>query len=639
MLMNIFCLRQLVRPLILLTLFLLIILNKVGAQSMVFRAEPNLEVVGIEDRLIISYHLENFPSLEASPKVDFGPFTLLSNPYVTSSHQRNNINGKITSKVVLTYIYELKPEQIGTFQIPAAEVTVKGKKYSSNSLTIQVVEGSLQPKRSMQPSNPFGNHPSLFDDFEETIRQMREEYAASMERLNSRSRTDYREFTEDKLQQNIFIKQEVDQTKVYQGAPVFVQYKLYTRLPMNVSISKLPDLRGFWNEDFKLPENQEPTLEVVNGKEYQVFLLKKSVLYPQLHGQLQLDPAEAKGAVGVAELYTDQWGGRFVAQKEVEVHIKSQATTLNVMQLPALPGNIKQYNGAVGDIKREISVESSEMDINEPLILKITYSGTGNLALITAPELSIPEGLTYADVESYQNYDLTPLGLSGTVTFEYHIYGDETGNFKILIPEDAAFNLSNQQYESLREEIIDFQITGAFPESEKMQEEKMVFFKKIKGRTPYNSGAYTWVLLTSFLIGISCIPTSAKAQYWKGILMQRWNLKMDHPHKEALRRLKKAEVFMKSEQSTAFYEEISKALLLFISDQYNLPLASLNKDTYKTVLLNQSIPYEQWSNIEQVIGECELNLYAGGYHNAVPLKETYEQAKQAIIVLQQALKK
>lgn len=641
--LNVLNFRKSVRPLlnlIVLLAFFCIQPNILWAQSMVFRSEANSETIGLEDRLMISVHLENFPKVDTAPEVSFPAFRLMSNPYVTSSQHRNNINGRVTSKVVVSYIYELQPEKTGTFQIPPAEITVEGKKYKSNSLTIKVVEGSTQSRRSSPySSSPFGNHRDPFEELEEWSRQMREAFRENVERLQPRPQLDYRDFTEDKVQQNIFIRQEVDKTEVYEGAPVFVKYKLYTRLPMNVSISKLPDLRGFWTEDFKLPDNPEPELETINGKEYQVFLLKKSVLYPQLNGKLTLDAAEAKGKVGVAELLRDQWGRAYINQKEIDVHIKSKPIALNVKKIPEKPKEIEQYNGAVGQIKRTVSINKESSDINEPFVLTIDYHGIGNLALIAAPKLRMSEELSYSDPDINQDFQLTHQGLSGKISFQYVIYPENTGAFKIWIPSDATYNIAQNTYELLEETSFNLKVTGELSPQSEQEQETLVFFEELHLRTPYANGSALWGILAGLIFLISFLPQSAQAQIWKEKIKAHWKATSVNPHKEALKRLQRAHDLMNTSKTTEFYEEISKALLLLISDQYHLPLSSLNKDTYKSVLLEHAIPHEQWSNIEKVIEDCELNLYAAAYQQSEPMEKTYERAKEAIIGLQQSLKK
>lgn len=96
------------------------------------------------------------------------------------------------------------------------------------------------------------------------------------------------------INDNIFIKVEVDKKNANVGEQITASYKLYTRIAVHMNITKIPALVGFWSQDFKIPFPPEPTNEMVNGKMYNVYELKRSALFPTQTGVLELDPAEAQ---------------------------------------------------------------------------------------------------------------------------------------------------------------------------------------------------------------------------------------------------------------------------------------------------------------------------------------------------------
>ncbi len=88
---------------------------------------------------------------------------------------------------------------------------------------------------------------------------------------------------------------DVDKTNPYVGEQITASYKLYTRLPMTVNLTQLPSLNGFWSQDFQIPNPPKAREEIVNGQRYQVFLLKRSALFPQQDGNLNWMPPKPKG--------------------------------------------------------------------------------------------------------------------------------------------------------------------------------------------------------------------------------------------------------------------------------------------------------------------------------------------------------
>ena len=52
------------------------------------------------------------------------------------------INGKTSREESFTYTYILEGTKEGVYEIPAATIVIDGKKYSSNTLKIEVIKGS-----------------------------------------------------------------------------------------------------------------------------------------------------------------------------------------------------------------------------------------------------------------------------------------------------------------------------------------------------------------------------------------------------------------------------------------------------------------------------------------------------------------
>src|ERR1019366_1016433 len=93
---------------------------------------------------------------------------------------------------------------------------------------------------------------------------------------------------------DVFLKAVVDKTNVLQGEGIAVSYRLYTKLGIsNYSISKLPDLNGFWSQDIIMPQQQPQVMtENINGVAYKYVEVKKTILFAQRAGSLELDPLE-----------------------------------------------------------------------------------------------------------------------------------------------------------------------------------------------------------------------------------------------------------------------------------------------------------------------------------------------------------
>ena len=121
---------------------LLLILKGGYGQDIVFTASAREAVsVGEQFRLIFSLNAQG-AGFRAPALKDF---SILSGPQQSQSTSMQMSNGQITKSVEFTYTYILQASREGTFTIPSASITVDGKSYQSNPVTVKVVTGNAPP--------------------------------------------------------------------------------------------------------------------------------------------------------------------------------------------------------------------------------------------------------------------------------------------------------------------------------------------------------------------------------------------------------------------------------------------------------------------------------------------------------------
>ena len=80
--------------------------------------------------------------------------------------------------------------------------------------------------------------------------------------------------------------------------------------------------------------------------------------------------------------------------------------------------------------------------------------------------------------------------------------------------------------------------------------------------------------------------------------------------KMALKRLHLAGTFLKQNLYTAFYEELHKALLGFVSDKLNIPFAELSKDNLREALKERNVAADHIESFIGILDACEFARYA-----------------------------
>lgn len=67
---------------------------------------------------------------------------------------------------------------------------------------------------------------------------------------------------------------------------------------------------------------------------------------------------------------------------------------------------------------------------------------------------------------------------------------------------------------------------------------------------------------------------------------------------------------MDENQTGAFYEEIERAAMSYLSDRLTIPTAELNKETISQILAQKNVPEPLIKETEQVLSTAEFARYA-----------------------------
>ena len=81
-------------------------------------------------------------------------------------------------------------------------------------------------------------------------------------------------------------------------------------------------------------------------------------------------------------------------------------------------------------------------------------------------------------------------------------------------------------------------------------------------------------------------------------------------NKVAQRRLKAAQKLLKQNNQSAFYEEIERAALSYLSDRLSIPTAELSKDTIADILRQKGIDDALIAEAQDVIATAQFARYA-----------------------------
>jgi hypothetical protein len=626
------------------------------AQEISLSAEASATTMGIEDQIWVSFTVQNPQNLQSIANPAFPNFKVVNGPQ-KSRGSNVSINGnQVVQTESLTLSYLVQATKIGTFNIaPLRAKDAAGRDYQSNSLTIKVVNGSLAQQQRQQSNDPFAGFDPFDDPFFNgnggggdpfaAIRQQQAQMQQLMQQMMQQAQgsggqnfgQNLPEVSEKELGKNIFIRVSVDKTKVNVGEQITATYKMYSRLAMQAQLSKLPSLNGFWTQDFDLPKDQKPQLETLNGVQYNTFTLKKSALFPQQTGTLTLDATEAQGVARIADR-ANPYG------KDVKFKLSSQPVYITVTALP-IKDQPTNFGGAVGSFTLNSKIDKTTLSTDETVNLTLNISGSGNLKLIQAPQLQLPNGLDVFDPTITDTITGRSTTISGTKIISYSIAPRIVGDYEIPAIPFSYFNSKTNSYTTLYTSPVKLHVTQGKNYKKEIAQNKSLsdihgiltqgLSKKHNAGTLLFSGAY-WSMYVLPLLALLLFVFWRKRNEAETSNINLFRNK--YANKVALRRLKTAKQFLDKKEIGSFYEEISKAIWLYLSDKLNIPLANLSKETALEALTNKQVSSTILDKMNRIIDDCEMALYAPS-GAAQQMNNTYLETAQLIGELEETLKK
>lgn len=614
------------------TVVLLLSTELLRAEEVSFTAEaPRSVAVGATFRVTFTVNANG----DRFKGPDFKGFDVLSGPNQSTSQSFQMINGSVSQSVTLQYTYLVRASVAGTFEIRPASITVKGKEYRSNSLTI---EASAQGGGGAAQG---GGQPQAQG------RQQRQQNQGDDGTVNPN---------------DVYVRTLVSKTNPSVGEQITVTYKIYTRVGVsNLQITSLPNISGFWSKDLLDSQKQlQQSTETIDGQEYITAEIRKLALFPLKSGEVVIPPIEMTVVAQVRakkkSRVRDPWFDAFFndpffsgSQQAVEVPLKSNAVKVSVRDLPA--GKPADFSGAVGNYTLTSTVDRTRLKANEAINLKIVVSGTGNIEMIDKLPITFPP-----DFDTYDPKVTSSLrggnSIGGSKTFEYLIIPRNAGQFTINPVNFVYYDLSEGRYKTLTTESYSIEVekgdgTQASVSYSGVDQQDVQYVGndirhiKLPPLALKPAGSHFFGSL-NYLLAMSAIVLAAIALQ---VLVYRRRKAMGNTglmrYKKATgvarKRLKKAGQFLKSGAENEFYNEISQALWGYLSDKFQIPLSELSTDSVNDALTSRKVNEELIKTFTETLHNCEFARFAPGDKNA-NMEQIYTQAMEAISRIERELR-
>ena len=604
------------------TFFLLLILTTVYAwadKKATLTAEaPDVVVSGDQFRLTFTVNTQKVKDFRA-PSITKG-FDVLMGPSRSQQSSTQIINGKVSSSSSITYTYILMAGDAGTYTIPAASIEAEGEKIFSNAITIKV----------LPPDQSAGNAKSSQGSSSQSASQV-----ASGRITNN----------------DLFITATASKTTVHEQEAILLTYKVYTLVNLRQLFGKMPDLKGFHTQEIELPQQKTFSLEHYKGRNYNTTVWRQYILFPQQTGKLEIPSITFEGVVAVQTISDDPFDAFFNGggYREVKKKIVTPKLTINVQPLPAKPEN---FSGGVGEFTLSSSINAKDVKTNDAVTIKLTINGSGNMKLISTPEVKFPEDFEVYDPKVTNNFDVSRSGLTGSQTIEYLAIPRHAGNFTIPPVEFTYFDLKTNSYKTLKTEAYNInvakgkgnadQVIADFTNKEnvKVLGQDIRFIKlgdtKLmpKGDVFFGTISYYLWYIIPFVLFVGLVVFFRKQAAENANVAK---VKTKKANKVATKRMKLAGKLLAENRKNEFYDEVLKALWGYISDKLSIPVSQLSKDNIEAELAKYGVADDVIKDFINALNECEFARYAPGDENEA-MDKVYTTSVEAISKMENSIK-
>jgi tetratricopeptide (TPR) repeat protein len=590
--------------------------SRVVAQS-ISGSAPSQVAVGEQFRLTYTINSDDVEGFRAGNIPN--ELEVLMGPSTSRQSSFQMINGRTSSSSSITYTYILSATDNGTFTIPPARATVNGKQISSNSIRIKV-SGQAQGHAGSQ-------------------RQQRQSSSGIRSAGTPISGSD------------LFIKVSANKNRVHEQEPILLTYKVYTLVDLTSLNGKMPDLKSFYSQEIALPQQKKFTIENVNGKPYRTVTWSQYVMFPQMTGKLEIPPITFEGVVVQANPDIDPFEAFFnggSSYVEVKKQIKAPGLSVEVLPLPERPAN---FSGGVGQFNIKASLDQTEVKANDPVTLRITVSGAGNMKLLKEPVVNFPQDFDKYDAKQNEKTKLTANGLEGSITYEFLAVPRHQGTYDIPPVEFVYYDTRENAYKTLKTEALKLNVAKGNGSSQNSsynsqqdveQLNKDIHYIKTgdteqrqQGDYFFGSTGYWVALLLISLLLISLIVIFRQRAIDNANIGKMRGKKAN---KVAVKRLKLADKLMKQGKANEFYDEVLRALWGYVGDKLNIPVEQLSRDNISQQLSGRNVDEATIAQFIGALDECEFERYAPGDAKG-NMNKTFDAAMTAIIKIEDVMKK
>lgn len=586
-------------------LFIVCLLTVVSLSAEVRAVEVEAQLssdeISIDGQVTLTVSVAGAENVDEPRLPAIGGFNIYTAGKTFSS---STVNGVTTTSV--KYKYVLVPQRTGNFLVGAIKVRVDGKEYSTEPMGITVVKGtsSTVPSQESRPDNSTENGEYIID-------------AA------------------------------ISKDTVYEGELLVYEFKAFQKRGagfLSDPVYVPPSFSGFWREEFgwkRYSRRIRGDIYIVNQMD--------SYLFPVSPGEVEIEPTRVVVTPDVfSSIFNfDPFDSRSLRSRQRAMQPETLLTEPMIIAVLPLPreNRPRDFKGSVGSYKMDVDISSTEVTVDETILLTIKIAGQGNIKTISSPELPEIEGL---DIRS--SGDTTAVReaggvVAGSKTFEYSIIPEQDGLYEIPALKWSYFDPETENYHTLSSKKYSINIKPAggaagdelsglmnIPGDIKVRD--ILSVKSLDGNLERRTRP---LIMNPVFIGMQALPLLLLA----GVIIFRRRQerlmgdirlrRLKRAHGLARKKLSSASSLLKSGNLDNFYGEISKAVYQYVGDKFNYSASGLTESKVVEILHEEGYSEAAIEEFKNLIRTADFGRFAPGQSGQESARQLLEQAEKWIV--------
>jgi hypothetical protein len=407
-----------------------------------------------------------------------------------------------------------------------------------------------------------------------------------------------------------------------------------------------PKYNDFWSQNIDIKQLKAEE-GMFKGERYRYVVLRKTVLYPQKSGKLEIEPLSLDIDCQVPSNRRNFWGQPIMVEDSKRVSAGSKI--INVRALPE-SGKPDDFSGAVGQFDFKANPSKTTLKNGESLDLTLSVIGKGNLKLFSLPKPVVPTALEMYDPVHEENVSTPLTGMTGRITDKYTIIPQYKGSYQIKPLSFSYFDLASGRYKTITSQPITITVldgpsvaSGAKSNPSEVVKNKVEVAKSfafIKPKTALKSMEKEDFLGSGLFYSLLALPFLAIPLL---IVGRRRKQAIDNDvvgnkirKSNALAKKYLSEAKKHLGQKEPFYIALEKALHNFLKAKLNIETSDMSKEKIREILTERNAQPETITEFLSLTENCEFARYAPSSDTAI--QQDYEKAVAIISNLEKQLK-